>query len=61
MNDLSNMTLTTIREPQIPLSETAKVSNVQTGDETSILFYAVMFVASAFGLTGLKRRGEKGK
>lgn len=61
MNDLSNMTLTTIREPQIPLSETAKVSNVQTGDETSILFYAVMFVASAFGLTGLKRRGEKRK
>mgnify|MGYP002509460850 FL=1 len=61
MNDLSNMTLTTIREPQIPLSETAKVSNVQTGDESNVFFYAVMLVASAFGLTGLKRRGEKRK
>lgn len=37
------------------------ISRVQTGDETSIFFYAVMLVASAFGLAGLKRRGEKRK
>lgn len=61
VNNLSNMTLTTIREPQIPLSETATVSNVQTGDESNIFFYAVMLAASTFGLTGLKRRGEKRK
>lgn len=61
MNNPSNMILTTIRDSQIPLTETAKVSNVQTGDESSIFFYAVMLVASAFGLTGLKRRGEKRK
>lgn len=61
VNNLSNMTLTTIREPQIPLSETVTDSNVQTGDESNIFFYAVMLVASIFGLTGLKRRGEKRK
>lgn len=61
MNDLSNMTLTTIREPQIPLSETAAVSNVQTGDESNIFYYVVMLAASVFGLTRLKRRGEKRK
>ena len=61
MNNPSNMTLTTIRDSQIPLTETVKVSNVQTGDESNIFFYAVMLAASAFGLTGLKRRGEKRK
>lgn len=61
VNNLSNMTLTTIREPQIPLSETVTVSNVQTGDESNVFFYVVMLVASTFGLTGLKRRGEKRK
>lgn len=61
MNDLSNMTLTTIREPQIPLSETATVSNVQTGDESNVFFYAVMLVASAFGLLKNRDRKEKRK
>ena len=37
------------------------ISRVQTGDESNIFFYAVMLAASAFGLTGLKRRGEKRK
>lgn len=37
------------------------ISRVQTGDESNVFFYAVMLVASAFGLTGLKRRGEKRK
>lgn len=37
------------------------ISRVQTGDENNIFFYAVMLAASAFGLTGLKRRGEKRK
>lgn len=32
------------------------ISRVQTGDESNIFFYAVMLAASAFGLTGLKRR-----
>lgn len=35
------------------------ISKVQTGDESNIFFYAVMFVASAFGLTKLKGRKEK--
>jgi len=37
------------------------ISRVQTGDESNIFFYAVMFAASALGLTGLKRRKEKRK
>ena len=39
----------------------AGISRVQTGDESNIFFYAVMLIASAFGLTGLKRREEKRK
>lgn len=40
----------------------AGISRVQTGDESSIFFYAVMLVASAFGLMRLKKsRKEKRK
>lgn len=39
----------------------AGISRVQTGDESNIFFYAVMFIASAFGLSTLKRRKEKRK
>lgn len=37
------------------------ISRVQTGDASNIFFYAVMFIASAFGLSTLKRRKEKRK
>lgn len=37
----------------------AGISRVQTGDESHIFFYAVMLIASAFGLTGLKKNGEE--
>lgn len=37
----------------------AGISRVQTGDESNIFFYAVMFIASAFGLTKLKKRREE--
>lgn len=39
----------------------AGISKVQTGDESHILFYGAMFIASALGLTTLKRREEKRK
>lgn len=35
------------------------ISRVQTGDESNIFFYAVMLIASAFGLTGLKKNGKE--
>lgn len=35
------------------------ISRVQTGDESNIFFYAVMFIASAFGLTKLKKSREE--
>lgn len=35
------------------------ISRVQTGDESHIFFYVVMFAASAFGLTRLKKNGEE--
>lgn len=37
----------------------AGISRVQTGDESNIFFYAVMFIASAFGLTRLKKSREE--
>lgn len=37
----------------------AGIFRVQTGDESNIFFYAVMFAASAFGLTRLKRREKR--
>ncbi len=37
----------------------AGISRVQTGDESHIFFYAVMLIASAFGLTRLKKNGEE--
>lgn len=37
----------------------AGISRVQTGDESHIFFYAVMLVASAFGLTRLKKNGKE--
>lgn len=37
----------------------AGVSRVQTGDESHIFFYAVMLIASALGLTRLKKNGEE--
>ena len=37
----------------------AGISRVQTGDESHIFFYVVMFAASAFGLTRLKKNGEE--
>ena len=37
------------------------ISKVQTGDESNIFFYAVMFAASAFGLTRLKRKEKREK
>lgn len=37
------------------------ISKVQTGDESHIFFYAVMLLASVFGLTKLKSREEKRK
>lgn len=39
----------------------AGISRVQTGDESHIFFYAVMVIASAFGLAKLKSREEKRK
>lgn len=39
----------------------ADIPKVQTGDDSHILFYAVMLIASALGLTTLKRREEKRK
>lgn len=35
------------------------VSNVQTGDESNIFFYAVTLAASAFGLTRLKKKKKE--
>ncbi len=35
------------------------IYRVQTGDESNIFFYAVMFIASAFGLTRLKKSREE--
>lgn len=40
-------------------NEETDISKVQTGDESHILFYGVMLIASVFGLTILKRREEK--
>lgn len=37
----------------------AGISRVQTGDESPIFFYVVMLIASAFGLTRLKKNGEE--
>ena len=37
----------------------AGISRAQTGDESSIFFYAVMLIASAFGLTRLKKNGKE--
>lgn len=37
----------------------AGISRVQTGDESNIFFYAVMLIASAFGLTRLKRKEKR--
>lgn len=37
----------------------AGISRVQTGDESNIFLYVVMFAASAFGLTRLKKNGEE--
>lgn len=37
------------------------ISNVQTGDESNILFYGAMFLASVFGLAKNKDRKEKKK
>ncbi len=37
----------------------ADIPKVQTGDDSHILFYAVMLIASALSLTTLKRREEK--
>lgn len=37
----------------------AGISRVQTGDESHIFFYAVMLIASAFGLTRLKKNGKE--
>lgn len=39
----------------------AGISRVQTGDESHIFFYTVMLIASAFGLTRLRKREEKRK
>lgn len=39
----------------------AGISRAQTGDESHIFFYAVMLIASAFGLTRLRKREEKRK
>lgn len=39
----------------------ADIPRVQTGDESHIFFYAVIFIASVLGLTTLKRREEKRK
>lgn len=39
----------------------ASISNVQTGDESHILLYGAMLIASIFGLKILKRREEKRK
>lgn len=39
----------------------AGISRVQTGDESYIFFYAVMLIASAFGLLKNKNREEKRK
>lgn len=36
----------------------SNTSSVQTGDESSLALYAVMLMASAFGLIKLKRRGK---
>lgn len=38
-----------------------KISNVQTGDESRILLYAVMFIASIFGIVKYKNGKEKKK
>lgn len=46
---------------QVDGNADAGISRVQTGDESHIFFYAVMLIASAFGLTTLKRREEKRK
>lgn len=35
------------------------ISRVQTGDESQVFFYAVMFIASAFGLSRLRKSREE--
>lgn len=44
---------------QVDGNAEAGISRVQTGDESHIFFYAVMFIASAFGLTRLKKSREE--
>lgn len=44
---------------QVDGNADAGISRVQTGDENHIFFYAVMLIASAFGLTRLKKNGEE--
>lgn len=46
---------------QVDGNSDAGISRVQTGDESNIFLYAVMLIASAFGLTKLKSREEKRK
>lgn len=46
---------------QVDGNADASISRVQTGDENHIFFYAMMLIASAFGLTRLKKRKEKRK
>ena len=46
---------------QVDGNADAGISRVQTGDANHIIFYAVMLIASAFGLTKLKSREEKRK
>lgn len=44
---------------QVDGNADAGISRVQTGDESNIFLYVVMFAASAFGLTRLKKNGEE--
>ena len=46
---------------QVDGNADAGISRVQTGDESHIFFYAVLFIASAFGLLKNRNREETRK
>lgn len=46
---------------QVDGNADAGISRVQTGDESHIFFYAVLLIASAFGLLKNRNREEKRK
>lgn len=60
-NDQKNSNQNDKKQHDSNLGKKADISNVQTGDESNILLYAVAFMVSVFGLAQSKKRKEKEK